>query len=200
MNAVERRQEIVRLITTNDEAMSGSMLAKELDVSRQVIVQDIALLKAAGYEILSTKTGILVHGNLHVVAVLLYCGQRADLIQAALPGLTRGHSAVQGNGAGVGHCAAAGGGEEDFGNRNGSTAQEVGFLVLGVVFLVQHFHKALYFLVVGSVVLVQSAHVLKDVGHLVDGVVAALRSGTVAGNALDVHTDLHAASLAAYFL
>ena len=46
MNAVERRQEIVRLITTNDEAMSGSMLAKELDVSRQVIVQDIALLKA----------------------------------------------------------------------------------------------------------------------------------------------------------
>ena len=44
MNAVERRQEIVRLITTNDEAMSGSMLAKELDVSRQVIVQDIALL------------------------------------------------------------------------------------------------------------------------------------------------------------
>ena len=51
MNAVERRQEIVRLITTNDEAMSGSMLAKELDVSRQVIVQDIALLKAAGYEI-----------------------------------------------------------------------------------------------------------------------------------------------------
>ena len=35
MNAVERRQEIVRLITTNDEAMSGSMLAKELDVSRQ---------------------------------------------------------------------------------------------------------------------------------------------------------------------
>ena len=46
MNAVERRQEIVRLITTNDEAMSGSMLAKELDVSRQVIVQDIALSKA----------------------------------------------------------------------------------------------------------------------------------------------------------
>ena len=42
MNAVERRQEIVRLITTNDEAMSGSMLAKELDVSRQVIVQDVA--------------------------------------------------------------------------------------------------------------------------------------------------------------
>ena len=143
------------------------------------------------------RTGILVHGNLHVVAVLLYCGQSADLIQAALPGLACGHSAVQGNGAGVGHCAAAGGGEEDFGNRNGSAAQEVGFLVLGVVFLVQHFHKALYFLVVGSVVLVQSAHVLKDVGHLVDGVVAALRSGAVAGNALDVHTDLHTASLAA---
>lgn len=61
MNAVERRQEIVRLITTNDEAMSGSMLAKELDVSRQVIVQDIALLKAAGYEILSTNKGYVIN-------------------------------------------------------------------------------------------------------------------------------------------
>ena len=41
--------------------MSGSMLAKELDVSRQVIVQDIALLKAAGYEILSTNKGYVIN-------------------------------------------------------------------------------------------------------------------------------------------
>lgn len=61
MNAVERRQEIVRLITTNDEALSGSMLAKKLDVSRQVIVQDIALLKASGYEILSTNKGYVLN-------------------------------------------------------------------------------------------------------------------------------------------
>lgn len=63
MNAVERRQEIVRLITTNDEPLSGSMLAKKLDVSRQVIVQDIALLKASGYEILSTNKGYVLNDS-----------------------------------------------------------------------------------------------------------------------------------------
>ena len=55
MNAVERRNEIIRLITTSEEPLSGSMLSKELNVSRQVIVQDIALLKASGYDILSTN-------------------------------------------------------------------------------------------------------------------------------------------------
>lgn len=61
MNAVERREEIVRLITTSDEPVSGSTLSKKLDVSRQVIVQDIALLKAAGYEILSTNKGYILN-------------------------------------------------------------------------------------------------------------------------------------------
>ena len=61
MNAVERREEILRMITTNDEPVSGSMLSKKLDVSRQVIVQDIALLKASGYEILATNKGYIIN-------------------------------------------------------------------------------------------------------------------------------------------
>lgn len=60
MNAIERREEILRLINDSDEPMSGSMLSKKLDVSRQVIVQDIALLKAAGYDILSTNKGYIL--------------------------------------------------------------------------------------------------------------------------------------------
>lgn len=61
MNAVERRNEIIRLITTSEEPLSGSMLSKELNVSRQVIVQDIALLKASGYDILSTNKGYVIN-------------------------------------------------------------------------------------------------------------------------------------------
>ncbi|MGN0107426.1 MAG: transcription repressor NadR [Hominilimicola sp.] len=61
MNAVERRNEIIRLITTSEEPMSGSMLSKKLDVSRQVIVQDIALLKASGHDILSTNKGYILN-------------------------------------------------------------------------------------------------------------------------------------------
>jgi len=70
MNAVERREEILRMITTNDEPVSGSMLSKKLDVSRQVIVQDIALLKASGYEILATNKGYIINDANTSVRVL----------------------------------------------------------------------------------------------------------------------------------
>ena len=36
-------------------------LAKQCEVSRQVIVQDIALLRTAGYDILSTNRGYILH-------------------------------------------------------------------------------------------------------------------------------------------
>lgn len=62
MNAVERREEIVKMIA-GGEPVSGGALSKKLDVSRQVIVQDIALLKASGYEILSTNKGYIIHDS-----------------------------------------------------------------------------------------------------------------------------------------
>lgn len=59
MNAVERREEIIKFIENDSAPVSGSELAKRLDVSRQVIVQDIALLKAAGHDIVSTNKGYI---------------------------------------------------------------------------------------------------------------------------------------------
>lgn len=63
MNAIERRERIVELIITSDEPVSGSMLSKKLNVSRQIIVQDIALLKASGYDILSTNRGYIINNT-----------------------------------------------------------------------------------------------------------------------------------------
>ena len=40
--------------------MVGSDLARRLDVSRQVIVQDVALLRARGHKILATPRGYLM--------------------------------------------------------------------------------------------------------------------------------------------
>ena len=140
---------------------------------------------------------IHIHGHLYVVAVLLHAGQVADLLEAGVPGLAGGHAAVDGDGAGVGHGAAAGGGVEDLGGGAGAPAQEAGVLkVLGVVLGVQHLHQSLDLHGLVGGVLVEGAHVLEDVGHLVDGVVAPLRSGAVAGDALHVHADLHAAPVA----
>ena len=45
MTGSDRRQEILKNIKESDRPVSGSKLAKDYDVSRQVIVQDIALLE-----------------------------------------------------------------------------------------------------------------------------------------------------------
>lgn len=63
MTGSDRRQEILKNIKESDRPVSGSKLAKDYDVSRQVIVQDIALLRASGYDIISTKPGNNVAGR-----------------------------------------------------------------------------------------------------------------------------------------
>lgn len=60
MSGEERRNALVELLRSASKAISGGALAKQFSVSRQVIVQDIALLKAEGYEILSTHYGYVM--------------------------------------------------------------------------------------------------------------------------------------------
>lgn len=57
MKAEIRRKEIISCLVSENRPISGSELAEKLGVSRQIIVHDIAILKAAGYEILSTHNG-----------------------------------------------------------------------------------------------------------------------------------------------
>lgn len=57
MLAEERRQIILRLLQNAGQPISASALAARLSVSRQVIVGDIALLRAGGEEILATPRG-----------------------------------------------------------------------------------------------------------------------------------------------
>ena len=60
MTGEERRKEILEQIRTAQKAVSGSALACRFGVSRQVIVQDVALLRAAGSDIISTSRGYLL--------------------------------------------------------------------------------------------------------------------------------------------
>ena len=57
MAGEERRQEILKYIEQSENPVSGQKLAEIFHVSRQVIVQDIALLRAGDREILSTNRG-----------------------------------------------------------------------------------------------------------------------------------------------
>ena len=52
--ASNRKQELLALLKGAKEAMNGQSLAEHFGVTRQIIVQDIALLRADGAQIIST--------------------------------------------------------------------------------------------------------------------------------------------------
>jgi len=61
MEGKHRREKLVALLQDADVPVSGTDLAKILGVSRQVIVQDIALLRAVDKNILSTNKGYVLY-------------------------------------------------------------------------------------------------------------------------------------------
>ncbi len=63
MKADIRRKEIAAFLMSQSGAVSGSELSEKFGVSRQIIVSDISVLKAAGYEILSTHSGYIIHST-----------------------------------------------------------------------------------------------------------------------------------------
>ena len=56
----QRRQKILSLLQSAEKPLSGGALGKATGVSRQVVVQDIALLRTQGYPILATARGYLL--------------------------------------------------------------------------------------------------------------------------------------------
>ncbi len=69
MTGSERREKIVRQIGNSKAPVPGKKLAEDYQVSRQVIVQDIALIRAAGHNIISTNRGYILNGSVEVSRV-----------------------------------------------------------------------------------------------------------------------------------
>jgi len=57
----KRREQLVKILNNSAEPVSGGELSRQLGVSRQVIVQDIALLRALDINIFSTTKGYLIY-------------------------------------------------------------------------------------------------------------------------------------------
>lgn len=53
----ERQQQLLEVLNRKQDAVTGSDLASQMGVTRQVVVHDIAILRAAGHPILSTPRG-----------------------------------------------------------------------------------------------------------------------------------------------
>lgn len=73
LNAKERRQAILEQLKRAEKPVSATALARQYGVSRQIIVGDVALLRAGGEPISATPRGYVLDregdGLLHTVAV-----------------------------------------------------------------------------------------------------------------------------------
>lgn len=61
MNGNQRRSLILETLENGTAAVSGTAFASRFHVSRQIIVSDIALLRASGYDIISTNRGYIIN-------------------------------------------------------------------------------------------------------------------------------------------
>lgn len=69
MRAEDRRKEISTLLNNTQEPISANKLKELFKVSRQVIVQDIALLRTDGIAIISTNKGYVIDGKCQATRV-----------------------------------------------------------------------------------------------------------------------------------
>ena len=60
MNTLERRQRILEYLRAADRPLSATLLAQKLSVSRQIIVGDVALLRAGGEAVTATPRGYVL--------------------------------------------------------------------------------------------------------------------------------------------
>ena len=61
MNAAQRRKVILERLTEATAPLSASVLAGELGVSRQIVVGDVALLRASGTQLDAPPRGYQLH-------------------------------------------------------------------------------------------------------------------------------------------
>lgn len=70
INGSYRRKHIIEMLKKSDGPLSGAILGKENEVSRQVIVQDITLLRAEGYDIVATPRGYILNSSQDRIRVI----------------------------------------------------------------------------------------------------------------------------------
>ncbi|WP_040215096.1 transcription repressor NadR [Clostridium polynesiense] len=72
MNSIERRNEIFKMLLNSVKPLKGIDLANKLGVTRQVIVRDIAILRAEGRAIIATPEGYIIYnaGDIKITRII----------------------------------------------------------------------------------------------------------------------------------
>ena len=83
MENVERRKLILQKLKAANTAVTGRELAELCQVSRQIIVSDIAMLRAEGMSIIATSQGYLLNGRREgeQYEIELYCASAEALLR-----------------------------------------------------------------------------------------------------------------------
>ena len=85
MNSNERRNDIIKMLINLNEPVKGSNLAKKYNVTRQIIVKDIALLRARGENIIATPDGYMVGGDkINKITVIVAVNHKEDDLEHEL--------------------------------------------------------------------------------------------------------------------
>lgn len=79
MNIKDRQLEIIRILQDRTSPISGGSLAEKFGLSRQVIVKDISILKASGYQIKSNNKGYWLSQS-SKIQFIIKCSHRDEEI------------------------------------------------------------------------------------------------------------------------
>lgn len=71
MGSIERREEIIKLLIEKNKAIKGTELASLFNVTRQIIVKDIAILRAAGNNIIATPDGYIYNKSTNKIKAII---------------------------------------------------------------------------------------------------------------------------------
>ena len=73
MNPSERKDKLLKLIEESTKPIKGNELAEKLNVSRQIIVQDIALIRATGKDVVATPQGYMIYNQNNKIEKKIKC-------------------------------------------------------------------------------------------------------------------------------
>lgn len=81
MNSTDRKKYIINSFEKFGEPLKGQTIAEELGVTRQVIVKDIAILRASGKNIIATPKGYILSKNAdkRICRIIAVCHKTSEI-------------------------------------------------------------------------------------------------------------------------
>ncbi len=90
MTSLNRRTKIKTLLITSQEPLKGQELAEKFEVTRQIIVKDIAIIRAEGVDVISTPKGYMaLKENLNSVKKVIAVNHNRDGVKDELEAIVK---------------------------------------------------------------------------------------------------------------